>query len=104
MKQPLAFPQLAKAANLQPKPDLTPDPSPEEMRSIFRERPDTIPQQPLKIARKHATPTVAHPLNMRVDLELFNRFVEYSKSIGRSYSKTLELLLDKANVPPDGKL
>jgi len=93
---------LAAAAALKPKPVVDPEPPASIVRQMT-EQPGTIPQEPLRIVRKRAPKGITNPLNMRLELSLFNRFVNLSLARNLTYAETLEYLLDRANISADGR-
>ena len=92
---------LASAAALKPKPIVEPDPPPSVVRQMTAQT-DVIPQVAQRIIRKRAPKGLTNPLNMRVEVDLFNRFVNLSLARKMTYAETLEFLLDSAHIPGDG--
>jgi hypothetical protein len=94
--------KLADAAALKPTPINEPDPLPSAVRRMTNQV-GIIPQEAPKIVRKRVPKGIGNPLNMRIDLALFNRFVNLSITKRLTYAETLEYLLDRAGVSADGQ-
>jgi hypothetical protein len=101
--------KLREAAQLQPRPITEPDPSPAEVERQIASQPGIIRQSPpdnsgpvLLRKRKQVGPT--NPLNFRLPIGQFNRFVALSTRWDKTYSETLEILMDAAGVSPDGNV
>ena len=105
--------KLRAAAQLKPQPIAEPDPSPAEVERQIAAQPNVIRQSPPEPAaaqteqtplllrkRKQLGPT--NPLNFRMPIPQFNRFVTLSTRWGKTYNETLAILMDAAGVSPDG--
>ena len=101
MSQDLGFGQikqtLATAAAFKPKPIVDPDPPPSVVRQMT-DQADVIPQAPQRIVRKRTPKGLTQPLNMRLEVDSYNRFVNLSINKNMTYAETMEFLLDSANV------
>lgn len=95
---------LKKAADMKPTVDSGNLPSSTHVARIVASEPGIIPQVPITIVskRKHKGPT--NPLNMRVRIDTFNRFVRLSEQLGKPYDETLERLMEIAEVDSQGHL
>ncbi len=99
--------KLREAAQLQPKPITEPDPSPADIERQIASQPNLIRQtQPADqtpvLLRKRKPVGPANPLNFRLPIPQFNRFVALSTRWGKTYNETLAILMDAAGVSADG--
>jgi hypothetical protein len=95
---------LKQAANMKPTPDGGNLPSNIQVTRIVSNEPGVIPQVPVTIVSKRKKKGPTNPLNMRVRIETFNRFVWLSEQLGKPYDETLERLMEIAGVDSQGHL
>jgi len=65
-------------------------------------QPEVIRQTSVQVAKKRKSKGITNPLNMRVRLATFNRYVTLSDQLNKTYDETLEYLLNKAGVDIEG--
>lgn len=98
---------LRAAAQLKPQPITDYDPSPEEVERQIASQPNVIRQTPPSdqapvLLRKRKQVGPSNPLNFRMPIPEFNRFVALSTRWGKTYHDTLSILMDEAGVSADG--
>lgn len=95
---------LKKAAEMQPTPLSDEGPSTAEVARIVSEQPGVIPQVSPALVTKRKKKGITNPLNMRVRVATFNRFVRLSQEFGKPYDETLEELMELAEVDEMGHM
>lgn len=94
---------LHAAAQMKPRPLGDDVPSMEQVERAVEAQAETIRQTPISISRKRPSKGIAQPLNMRVRIATYNRFVELSKELRLPYDETLEVLLKAAGIDEQGR-
>lgn len=85
---------LESVASMTPKPVEGNDPAPRDVRAIVESQPETI-RQSSGIVRKRQSKGALVPLNMRVSVDTFNRFVALSAARRETYAELVEALLEE---------